>query len=191
MADMLRRSNKPVFLVVNKVDNHERLLEASEFYSLGLIYFQTYSTISTMLLVFLIVCSLKLFLLRKKKEELNKEKVFAFLKVSFIMFSVENTIAAVTPFFRIIFCVNVNGSLPNQKDYRLLRSLEIPCFSEEHNFHLFLLSAPIIAFFTMAIPLYLGIKIVLTMRRKELNNFEFLRKFGLFIVPYKKSAAYY
>jgi GTP-binding protein len=35
MADMLRRSNKPVFLVVNKVDNHERLLEASEFYSLG------------------------------------------------------------------------------------------------------------------------------------------------------------
>lgn len=35
MADVLRRSTKPVFLVVNKVDNHERLLEASEFYSLG------------------------------------------------------------------------------------------------------------------------------------------------------------
>ena len=35
MADMLRRSAKPVFLVVNKVDNHDRLLEASEFYSLG------------------------------------------------------------------------------------------------------------------------------------------------------------
>jgi len=35
MADMLRRSTKPVFLVVNKVDNHDRLLEASEFYSLG------------------------------------------------------------------------------------------------------------------------------------------------------------
>ncbi len=35
MAQVLRRSNKPVFLVVNKVDNHERLLEASEFYSLG------------------------------------------------------------------------------------------------------------------------------------------------------------
>ncbi len=35
MADMLRRSKKPVFLVVNKVDNHNRLLEASEFYSLG------------------------------------------------------------------------------------------------------------------------------------------------------------
>lgn len=35
MADILRRSNKPVFLVVNKVDNHERLLDASEFYSLG------------------------------------------------------------------------------------------------------------------------------------------------------------
>ncbi len=35
MANMLRRSTKPVFLVVNKVDNHERLLEASEFYSLG------------------------------------------------------------------------------------------------------------------------------------------------------------
>lgn len=35
MADLLRKSNKPVFLVVNKVDNHSRLLEASEFYSLG------------------------------------------------------------------------------------------------------------------------------------------------------------
>ena len=35
MADMLRKSKKPVFLVVNKVDNHNRLLEAGEFYSLG------------------------------------------------------------------------------------------------------------------------------------------------------------
>lgn len=35
MADVLRRSNKPVFLVVNKVDNNERLLEANEFYSMG------------------------------------------------------------------------------------------------------------------------------------------------------------
>ncbi len=35
MADLLRRATKPVFLVVNKVDNNERLLEASEFYSLG------------------------------------------------------------------------------------------------------------------------------------------------------------
>jgi GTP-binding protein len=35
MADILRRSKKPVFLVVNKVDNSERILMASEFYSLG------------------------------------------------------------------------------------------------------------------------------------------------------------
>lgn len=35
MADVLRRSTKPVFLVVNKVDNNQRLLEAAEFYSLG------------------------------------------------------------------------------------------------------------------------------------------------------------
>lgn len=35
MADVLRRTTKPVFLVVNKVDNNRRLLEASEFYSLG------------------------------------------------------------------------------------------------------------------------------------------------------------
>lgn len=41
MAKMLRKSVKPVFLVVNKVDNHTRLLEASEFYILGFknIYF--------------------------------------------------------------------------------------------------------------------------------------------------------
>ena len=35
MADVLRRSTKPVLLVVNKVDNSERQLEAAEFYSLG------------------------------------------------------------------------------------------------------------------------------------------------------------
>jgi GTP-binding protein len=35
MADVLRRSTKPVLLAVNKVDNSERLLEATEFYSLG------------------------------------------------------------------------------------------------------------------------------------------------------------
>ena len=35
MAEMLRRSPKPVYLVVNKVDNHKRQLEAAEFYSLG------------------------------------------------------------------------------------------------------------------------------------------------------------
>jgi GTPase len=35
MADVLRRATKPVLLVVNKVDNNERLLEATEFYSLG------------------------------------------------------------------------------------------------------------------------------------------------------------
>ncbi len=46
MADVLRRSNKPVFLVVNKVDNHERLLEASEFYSLGFEHIFFVSSIS-------------------------------------------------------------------------------------------------------------------------------------------------
>ncbi|WP_423736229.1 ribosome biogenesis GTPase Der [Chitinophaga caseinilytica] len=35
VADLLRRSSKPVYLAVNKVDNHERQLEATEFYSLG------------------------------------------------------------------------------------------------------------------------------------------------------------
>jgi GTP-binding protein len=35
MAHILRKSKKPVYLVINKVDNHSRLLEASEFYSLG------------------------------------------------------------------------------------------------------------------------------------------------------------
>src|SRR5580693_4464001 len=41
MAEVLRRSTKPVFLAVNKVDNSDRLLEAAEFYSLGFddIYF--------------------------------------------------------------------------------------------------------------------------------------------------------
>ncbi len=34
-AHIIRRSKKPIFLIVNKVDNHERMLEASEFYSLG------------------------------------------------------------------------------------------------------------------------------------------------------------
>jgi len=36
VADILRKSQKPVLLVVNKVDNNERIPEASYFYSLGL-----------------------------------------------------------------------------------------------------------------------------------------------------------
>lgn len=35
MANLLRRATKPVYLVVNKVDNYERQLAASEFYGLG------------------------------------------------------------------------------------------------------------------------------------------------------------
>ena len=35
MADVLRRTSKPVFLAVNKVDNHDRLLEAPEVYGMG------------------------------------------------------------------------------------------------------------------------------------------------------------
>ncbi len=35
MAALLRKSTKPVFLTVNKVDNNERMLEATEFYRLG------------------------------------------------------------------------------------------------------------------------------------------------------------
>ncbi len=36
MATLLRRSGKPVVLVVNKVDNHKRVNEVFEFYSMGL-----------------------------------------------------------------------------------------------------------------------------------------------------------
>ncbi|MCI9139783.1 ribosome biogenesis GTPase Der [bacterium 1XD42-8] len=37
VADMLRRSNKPVLLIVNKVDNYEKLLpDVYEFYNLGM-----------------------------------------------------------------------------------------------------------------------------------------------------------
>jgi len=35
IAKMLRSSDKPVFLIVNKADNSDRLLEANEFWSLG------------------------------------------------------------------------------------------------------------------------------------------------------------
>ncbi len=35
MADVLRRTTKPVYLAVNKVDNPQRMLDATEFYSLG------------------------------------------------------------------------------------------------------------------------------------------------------------
>lgn len=46
MADLFRRSTKPVFLVVNKVDNHTRMMEASEFYSLGFEHIFFLSSIS-------------------------------------------------------------------------------------------------------------------------------------------------
>src|SRR5690625_1546142 len=34
MANILRRSTKPILLVINKVDNHQRQLDATEFYAL-------------------------------------------------------------------------------------------------------------------------------------------------------------
>ena len=46
MANLLRRTTKPVFVLVNKVDNHERQLEASEFYSLGFDTLYNVSSIS-------------------------------------------------------------------------------------------------------------------------------------------------
>lgn len=46
VADLLRRSQKPSFLVVNKVDNNDRMLEASEFYSLGFDHIFFISSIS-------------------------------------------------------------------------------------------------------------------------------------------------
>jgi GTP-binding protein len=36
VASLLRRTKKPILVIVNKVDNGERLLEATEFYNLGL-----------------------------------------------------------------------------------------------------------------------------------------------------------
>ena len=36
MLEVLRRTRKPVFAVVNKVDNHQRRLEAAEFYAMGI-----------------------------------------------------------------------------------------------------------------------------------------------------------
>ncbi|MGW8315801.1 MAG: ribosome biogenesis GTPase Der [Bacteroidales bacterium] len=46
IANMLRRINKPVLLVVNKVDNSDRLYDASEFYGLGLGETHTVSSIN-------------------------------------------------------------------------------------------------------------------------------------------------
>jgi GTP-binding protein len=46
LAELHRKSTKPVFLVVNKVDNHDRLMEASEFYSLGFEHIFFLSSIS-------------------------------------------------------------------------------------------------------------------------------------------------
>lgn len=46
MADVLRRTTKPVLLAVNKVDNSDRLLEATEFYSLGFEHIFFVSSIS-------------------------------------------------------------------------------------------------------------------------------------------------
>ncbi|TAM95524.1 MAG: ribosome biogenesis GTPase Der [Chitinophagaceae bacterium] len=46
MARLLRRVTKPVLLAVNKVDNHQRLLDAAEFYSLGFEHIFFLSSIS-------------------------------------------------------------------------------------------------------------------------------------------------
>lgn len=46
VADLIRRANKPIILVVNKVDNHDRQLEVAEFYSFGFENLYTVSSIN-------------------------------------------------------------------------------------------------------------------------------------------------
>lgn len=46
VADMLRPVKKPVFLVVNKVDNSDRMLDATEFYSMGFDHIHFLSSMS-------------------------------------------------------------------------------------------------------------------------------------------------
>ncbi|WP_430814726.1 ribosome biogenesis GTPase Der [Carboxylicivirga sp. RSCT41] len=46
VADLLRRSQKPVLMVVNKVDNNERITESSYFYALGLEHLYPISAIN-------------------------------------------------------------------------------------------------------------------------------------------------
>ncbi len=46
MLELLRRSPKNVIVVVNKVDNHQRLLEAAEFYAMGISSMHFLSSIS-------------------------------------------------------------------------------------------------------------------------------------------------
>ncbi|MBS1750136.1 MAG: ribosome biogenesis GTPase Der [Bacteroidetes bacterium] len=46
VADMLRDAQKPLFLVVNKVDNSDRMLDATEFYSMGFEHIHFLSSIS-------------------------------------------------------------------------------------------------------------------------------------------------
>ena len=46
VAKMLRKTNKPFFLVANKVDEGSKLYDATEFYSLGLGDYYTLSAIN-------------------------------------------------------------------------------------------------------------------------------------------------
>ncbi|MDC1217489.1 ribosome biogenesis GTPase Der [Flavobacteriaceae bacterium] len=46
IADLLRRSQKPIFLVINKVDNAQRVEATLEFYSLGFEQFYSISSVS-------------------------------------------------------------------------------------------------------------------------------------------------
>lgn len=46
VAEILRQSGKPVFLVVNKVDNADRMLDATEFYSMGFDHIHFLSSMS-------------------------------------------------------------------------------------------------------------------------------------------------
>ncbi len=46
IVELLRETSKPVFLEVNKVDNPERMLDATEFYSMGFDHIFFLSSIS-------------------------------------------------------------------------------------------------------------------------------------------------
>ncbi len=75
VADLLRRTDKPVYLVVNKVDNEQRELDAMEFYELGMGDIYTISAIHGVGIGDLLDEIVEQLPLVEPKEEVDRDKV--------------------------------------------------------------------------------------------------------------------
>ena len=107
----------------------------------------------------------------------------------FHIFFINNIILLANPLLRTLYCINVNHD--SNVDLRLLRSLDIKCWSESHRNFSFAFVIPTIVIFIILVPIFVTHKIYWAKSQGCLKDNSFISTYGHFTIPYKEDRAFY